>query len=150
MALLENAVKTNIAQGRAGGHGGAVATGTLLGSVFGEMHGSPVAVHGVVAAGPPADRYALVVERGRTPGRRMPPAEALLVWVRQKLHPASDKIARSLAFVIARSVGRKGFPGVHMFENAFRAHQANVRRLIRRRAVEECRRQIGRSPLSRG
>jgi hypothetical protein len=147
--LLENAVKTKIQQGRPP-HGATVATGTLYGAVFSEMHGSPVAPYGVVAVSPPADRYALVVEKGRTPGARMPPPEALITWVRQKLGQAITAVAtvtgksgkpqrakakaadadRSLAFVVARSIGRKGFPGVHMFENAFNEQQQNVQQII--------------------
>ena len=40
--LLENAVKTKIQQGRPP-HGATVATGTLMGSVFSEMRGTPAA-----------------------------------------------------------------------------------------------------------
>src|SRR5574337_965440 len=94
--LLENAVKTKIQQGRPP-HGATVATGTLIGSVFSEMRGSPVAPYGVVAVSPPADRYALVIEKGRTPGARMPPPEALLIWVRQKLRDAVGVTASVLA-----------------------------------------------------
>jgi len=147
--LLENAVKTKIQQGRPP-HGSTVATGTLLGAVFSELRGTPVEPYGVVAVSPPADRYALVVEMGRTPGARMPPPEALITWVRQKLSTAigaaatvtsksgkthrSKKLAaaaeRGLAFVVARSIGKKGFPGVHMFENAFNEQQQNVQQII--------------------
>lgn len=147
--LLENAVKTNIQQGRAP-HGATVATGTLLASVFSEMRGTPAAVHGVVAVSPPADRYALVVEMGRTPGARMPPPSALILWVRQKLGNAITAVAtvtgkggktqrskakaksaeEGLAFLIARSIGKKGFPGVHMFERAFTEQQQNVQQIV--------------------
>lgn len=147
--LLENAVKTNIQQGRAP-HGATVATGTLMGSVFSEMRGTAAEIHGVVAVSPPADRYALVVETGRRPGARMPPAEALILWVRQKLSTGIGAAAtvtgksgkpqrsrgkagsaeRALAFVVARSIGRKGFPGVHMFERAFQEQQQNVQQII--------------------
>jgi len=148
--LLENAVKTNIAQGRPGGHGGAVATGTLLGAVFSEMMGTPVNPYGIVAVSPPADRYGLVVEEGRRPGQKMPPPEALILWVRRKFRDAISVTAtvlgkggqprrskkkaaateRGLAFVIARSIGKKGFPGVHMFRRAFTEHTADVQKII--------------------
>ena len=152
--LLENAVKTKIQQGRPP-HGSTVATGTLLGAVFSELRGTPAEVHGMVAVSPPADRYALVVEMGRRPGTRMPPAEALIVWVRQKLRDlisaqgvTFSKAERaqlskgqvrqsrrrskelSAAWLIARSIGKKGFPGVHMFENAFNEQQQKAQQII--------------------
>ena len=152
--LLENAVKTKIQEGRSP-HGATVATGTLLGSVFSEMRGSTVAPYGIVAVSPPADRYALVVETGRRPGARMPPAEALVIWVRQKLRDLISaqtvtftkaergQLSRgqvrqsrrrskelSAAWLIARSIGKKGFPGVHMFGNAFIEQHENVRQII--------------------
>jgi len=148
--LLENAVKSNIQEGRAGGHGAAVNTGTLLGSVFSEMHGTPVEVYGLVAISPPADRYGLVIEEGRRPGARMPPPDALILWVRHKFRDAitlaatvvtkSGRVRRSkkkaasaergLAFAIARSIAKKGFAGVHMFRRAFTERTADVQRII--------------------
>ena len=147
--LLENAVKTKIQEGRDVRHfGPAVATGTLLGAVFSEMRGTPASPQGIVAVSPPADRYALVVEKGRRPGQRQPPSDVLIPWIRQKLRDGFQAVAtikgrkqkaggrrqateRGLAFVVARSIGRKGFPGVHMFRNAFGEQKDNVIRIIR-------------------
>jgi hypothetical protein len=163
--LLENAVKTNIMAGRPGGHGSASATGTLLGSVFSELRGTPATVRGVVAVSPPADRYALVVEEGRTPGARMPPAEALIPWIMKKMRDAvggmrttvtitsaepalagrrlkkrrrvisRDKLY-DLAWRVARSIGKKGFPGVHMFGRAFTEHRQDVIQIVTERIKE--------------
>jgi hypothetical protein len=49
--------------------------------------------------------YFKVQEFGRRPGRRMPPPSALLGWLRRK------GIDPRAAFVIARSIGRRGLKG---------------------------------------
>ncbi len=54
--------------------------------------------------------YAPVMEFGRRAGARQPPVDALLSWVTQKLGVPSGK-ARGVAFVIARSIARKGIKG---------------------------------------
>jgi hypothetical protein len=53
--------------------------------------------------------YPSAMERGRQPGK-MPPVEALMRWVELKLGvPEAD--VRGVAFVIARSIARKGIQG---------------------------------------
>lgn len=54
----------------------------------------------------PTAPYAWYVIYGRGPGRR-PPTSALIPWVEKKLGYV-DKVARSVAFLIARKIGRKG------------------------------------------
>lgn len=51
--------------------------------------------------------YAIVIEKGRRPGRRPPPRDALIEWVRVKLG-VSAKDAPRVAFLVARSIGIKG------------------------------------------
>jgi len=128
--LLENAVKSNILAGRTGGFGAAVATGTLLGAVFSDIHGTPTSIVGTVAVAPPADQYALVVEEGRLPGRKMPPVGVLRIWMKIR------HIPEKLEFVLRRSIGRKGFKGAHMFLNAFTEHRARVIEIIHARIAE--------------
>jgi len=77
-------------------------------------------------------RYAAVMERGRAPGQKAPPIEALVPWVRRKLRPKPEKLMRgrtklqraadkrrrmisrqdrairSVAFLVARKIGEKG------------------------------------------
>jgi hypothetical protein len=62
--------------------------------------------------------YGIVMERGRTPGSKMPPVNAIELWVRRKLGITGDE-SRGAAFVIARSIAKKGIKGVFMVENAF-------------------------------
>lgn len=87
------------------------ATGILRGTIFTEVRGRSLdKLRGVVAS---PHAYAVVIEKGRTPGKRMPPVDAILLWTTRKLGIRD----RGVAFVIARSIGRKGFPGKHVFEN---------------------------------
>lgn len=60
--------------------------------------------------------YGAVMEFGRKPGKA-PPTAALLPWVRRKMGVAKDK-AEGVAFVVARSIGRKGITGRHYFKKA--------------------------------
>ncbi|HXF71711.1 MAG TPA: hypothetical protein VNO79_03770, partial [Actinomycetota bacterium] len=56
--------------------------------------------------------YSEVIERGRRPGARMPPPEALRTWVERKLGFDVSP------FVIARSIAQKGIQPVRMLERA--------------------------------
>jgi len=62
--------------------------------------------------------YGEVVERGRPASQAMPPVEALIPWVRAKLD-VPEKEVRSVAFLVARSIGKKGFKGADMFAKGF-------------------------------
>ena len=87
----------------------------LAGSIHGAVvsHGMPI--EGVV--GTPLE-YGIVIEEGRRPGQRMPPVGPIALWAQRKLG-VSGKVARSVGFVIARSIGKKGFKGAHMFRKAW-------------------------------
>ena len=63
--------------------------------------------------------YAFPVETGRAAGR-MPPVDAIKQWVIRK-GIASGAEADSAAFLIARSIGRRGTKGAQMFEKGFDA-----------------------------
>lgn len=56
------------------------------------------------------DIQALVLEVGRTPGAKMPPASALAEWVGTKLGDTR------LAYVVARAIGREGIVAHHTFQ----------------------------------
>jgi hypothetical protein len=61
--------------------------------------------------------YALPVERGARP--HFPPVDALMAWVRRKLQ-VPEKLVRSVAFLVARKISRRGTSGAAM---AYRAVQ---------------------------
>jgi hypothetical protein len=90
------------------------ATFNLRGSIVSELHGSPATRVQEVSS---SVAYAPIQEVGRRPGRR-PPASALLVWVTRKLQVAPDQ-APSVAFLVARKIGREGTTGYRFFEQAF-------------------------------
>lgn len=73
--------------------------------------------------------YPLVMEYGRRAGAKPPPVAAIRPWVADKLGDAS------LAFVVARSIGRKGIKPRKFLWKAFLARQADVVALFQR-AVE--------------
>lgn len=53
-------------------------------------------------------KYAYWVHEGRRPGK-MPPEKPILRWVYRKLNPGKD--AKSIAFLIRRKIGKKGYKG---------------------------------------
>jgi len=112
-AFLERKVKENIREAGRVGVGGA--QGGLLSTIHGEVEkGTPV-TKGVVAH---QSKYGDVIEKGRTPGKTWPPEGALLKWMMLKMGLGETE-AKRLEFVVRRKIGRKGFPGIHMFEKAW-------------------------------
>ncbi len=105
VSFLEREVKLRTPIGVFGATGGLEVQG----------RGTPV-VRGIVGHQSP---YGDVVELGRTAGKTWPPEGALLRWIEVKLG-VSEAVSKKLEFVIRRKIGRKGFPGAHMFEQAIK------------------------------
>lgn len=75
--------------------------------------------------------YSEVIEFGRRPGARPPPVSALIPWVQRKLMSAGpsrnskgrfiNKMAqaRSIAFLVARAIGKRGTPGRKVMTGAY-------------------------------
>jgi hypothetical protein len=59
-------------------------------------------------------------EEGRKPGRQ-PPTDALIPWVASKLGVPPGPERRSVAFLVARSIGAHGTKGAHMVEEGWDA-----------------------------
>ena len=57
--------------------------------------------------------YASVIESGRRRGRPQPPTDALVPWVIRRLG-VSARRARSVAFLVARAIRRRGLLGRHI------------------------------------
>jgi hypothetical protein len=102
-----------------------IAVGTLSQSITSRIMGEPTRLMGEV--GSPLI-YAPVMEFGRRPGSPMPPSDAIRTWIIRKGIASSDQ-ADGLAFVIARSIGRKGIKARRMFRNGWRASRDQVNRL---------------------
>lgn len=73
--------------------------------------------------------YPLVMEIGRRPGQRPPPASALIRWVELEIPSAADpeQTARRIAFMI----GRKGIKGRRYMQKAAESKQDQVAAKIR-------------------
>lgn len=99
----------------------------LAGSIHGEVAGRGNPVTG--KWGTPL-AHGEVVEKGRTAGKRMPPVEPIARWAQRKLGVPADE-ARSVGFVIARSIAEHGFEGAHMFEEAWDENEAWAQRELR-------------------
>ena len=57
--------------------------------------------------------YAPVMEFGRRPGQTQPPTAPIALWIERKGIASGDE-AEALAYVIARSIGRRGIAGRKM------------------------------------
>jgi len=64
--------------------------------------------------------HALVIHEGRRPGQRPPPPGALTEWLRYK------GIDPRMEYVIAKTIGQKGFDGRPFLRDAFEASKAAI------------------------
>lgn len=115
--FLDGEVKKRTPQGVFGAQGGLL--GSIQATVVGR--GTPV-VKGTVMT---AQKYAEVIEKGRAPGRGMPPKGVLVRWIETKLG-LDEKQASRVEYVIRRKIGIKGFKGRHMFEKAITENQSRL------------------------
>lgn len=98
--------------------------GNLRGSIDRVTQGTRFNFYGEVFTdsiyGPP-------VEYGRKPGKQ-PPTDAIEAWVRRKLGVDATE-ARSVAYLIARAIGRRGTQGTFMFRDGFNQVQSAIVKL---------------------
>ena len=116
--------------------------------VFGDKGGLRGTIHGEVEKGSSFFRgmtggsvitgivghssvYGDVIEKGRAAGKGMPPKGALLRWMEVKLGMDRGEATKK-EYGLRRSIGKKGFPGVRMFERAFKDHEATVVSIFQR------------------
>ena len=102
------------------------ATAILRGSIFSEIRGQSVNLHGIVAS---PQEYAEPVEYGTQP--HWPPQGPIRLWVRRVLN-VSDEDVNGVAYLIARKIAAKGTKGVHMFEEAFKAGENTVANIFQK------------------
>lgn len=89
--------------------------GDVKGSLYSRVDTEFNAVTGVIGA---ASDHALYTHEGRRPGKQ-PPIQALVPWVRKKLG-VEPSLVRSVSFLVARKIGRKGTRGTPFLERPFR------------------------------
>lgn len=99
-------------------------TGMTAASVSSDAFSTPVGVIGVVGSSQPT---AMFLELGTKP--HMPPVEALVPWVKAVLG-VEPKRARSVAFLVARKIARKGTKPKRHFEKVATSTEAQVLRIL--------------------
>jgi len=103
-----------------------VNTGKLRASITHSITSQFPNLIGVVGSPLP---YAPVMEEGRRPGAKMPPVGAIQHWVIRKLG-IRGKEGRAIAWLIARSIAKKGIEGKHMFQEGFEASEPTINQLF--------------------
>lgn len=101
------------------------AVGALRGSVFSEIRGRGLNLHGIVSS---PSAYAEAVEVGQEP--HFPPPEPLEAWVKGVFGLTNKRQIRRVAYAIGRAISRFGVEGRFMFRNAFQANKERVIRLL--------------------
>lgn len=102
---------------------GAIASGDLLRSITTSIF-KVSATETLIGSGSTAS-YAEFVERGRRPGKQ-PPSDVIYKWMVDKgLEPS-----QSGAYLIARSIGRRGIPGKFPFEKAFNTAAPRIQAIV--------------------
>lgn len=107
--FLQKKVKDLTPEGVGGAKVGLKAT--IYGEVIGK--GMPV-IKGIVAH---QSVYGEVIEKGRRAGKKMPPEGTLIRWIELKMGKSEGE-AKKIEFIVRRSIGKKGFLGAGMFEDA--------------------------------
>lgn len=78
-----------------------------------------------------ADDYLKFVDEGRRPGKR-PPQKAILKWVEQRGIKIKKQTSSQTAFVIARSIGKKGIKPTNVLKKTQQAIFRNIQALASR------------------
>lgn len=78
-----------------------------------------------------ADDYLKFVDEGRRPGKR-PPQKAILKWVEQRGIKIKKQTSSQTAFVIARSIGKKGIKPTNVLKKTQQAIFRNIQALTSR------------------
>lgn len=116
--------------------------GRLRGSIGSEVRGVGSDIEGRVGSTLKDEEYPAVMEFGRRPGT-MPPIDPLVRWVRLKRlsgvynaktkrrmggRATQDQQDRATAFVIARSIARKGIVGKRFMQRGYETSQVRIAR----------------------
>ena len=108
------------------------ASGVLAEAYQMEMRGTPKHPKGVLAN---AVLYHDVREDGRRAGR-MPPVAALIPWVGSKLGIPAGPERDSVAFLVARKIGRVGYEGSHHVEEGSKEARRQLRPIMTKMGYE--------------
>ena len=73
--------------------------------------------------------YAPVMEYGRKPGGKMPPVDAIKLWVIRKLQVPIEE-AESVAWAVAKHIAKHGIEGKHYFKEGLEASEPHINTLF--------------------
>ena len=125
LLLLERAVKQLTTEGAGPIH--------LRDTIFQQVSLRGESIRGIV--GTPAI-HGEPVERGTRP--HFPPVAPIQFWVEKKLG-MTGKEAKSVAFLIARAISKRGTKGQHMFQRGFEMNEARVLAILEQIPDDICR-----------
>jgi hypothetical protein len=77
-----------------------------------------------------AEKYLEYVDQGRKPGR-MPPVSEIQKWVIQKPIKFIGKTDKQTAFIIARSIGKKGIVPTNIIQKSISKVLDNIEKIIK-------------------
>lgn len=83
--------------------------------------------------------YADVIEKGRRPGRAMPPLAVIRRWAQRRLG-LSEKEAKQAAFPIAAAIQERGLEGKHVLQQA----NPEIKRIIEAEVLRELKAELKR------
>lgn len=76
--------------------------------------------------------YNLSIEHGWQSSKgKQPPSSALELWVRRKLGVPENRV-KSVAFLVARKIGKRGTKAVKMFSSSFEESRGTINALFNR------------------
>lgn len=102
------------------------ASGLLKGSITSEETVTEFGVVGIIGS---PENYVIPVELGTRP--HFPPVEKLIDWVKLRFPGKSETEARSIAFLVARKISRKGTKGEKMFAGALRQLEPEIETIFK-------------------
>lgn len=76
-----------------------------------------------------ADDYLVYVDKGRRPGKR-PPQKAIQKWIEQKGIKIKKQTPSQSAFIIARSIGKKGIKPTNVIKKTQDSIYNNIQTLV--------------------
>lgn len=100
--------------------------GRLRQSIVSEVRGVGINITGVVGSSLKNEEYPAVMEFGRKPGKA-PKVEHLERWVWLVLKPPRKKV-RSVAFVVARAIGKRGIKAHRFLQKGWERSRRSVYR----------------------
>lgn len=115
----------------------AMDTRTLFRSIVSEVEMTPYPRGRVGVLRGPATSYARVVHEGRRPGATPPPVAPIARWLKRKGRDPR------LAYVVARSIGKRGVKGRPFLKQGFDQKRGAVERIFRDVPGRFARRLIG-------